>query len=41
MGAVMAVSISPGATALTRMPSPAQCTARLRVSASRAAFAAE
>ena len=40
MGAVMAVSIRPGATALTRMPSPAQCTARFRVSVSSAALAA-
>ena len=41
IGAVIGVSISPGATALTRMFSATQCTARLRVRAMRAAFAAE
>ena len=41
IGAVIGVSITPGATALTRIPSPAQCTARFRVSASSAALAAE
>ncbi len=41
MGAVIGVSISPGATAFTRMPSPDQRAARFRVRLRSAALAAE
>ena len=40
MGAVIGVSISPGATALTLMSSPAQWAARFRVRVRSAALAA-
>src|SRR5262249_58540414 len=40
IGAVIGVSITPAATALTRTPRPAHATARLRVSESRPDFAA-
>ena len=39
IGAVMGVSMTPGATAFTRMPSPTHCLARLCVSVTRPALA--
>ena len=41
MGAVMGVSITPGATAFTRTPLPTHLAAKFRVAATSPALAAE